>query len=211
MSEQQNQQTDGGPASPSGGETPSPQPQQPIKPETAIGGDGAEVETAAENELWRGRTNWKHYAGRFILWFLANVVVAVLVSWVASRADWLGGRGAFWTIVVVLLLTGLLFVAPVFLKILGHRYRITSQRLFIERGILSQTVDQTELIRVDDVRLTKTLTDRLFGLGTVVILSTDASDRDVTIEGVSNPDEVAEAIRMHMRTMRKKSLFVENL
>jgi hypothetical protein len=72
-------------------------------------------------------------------------------------------------------------------------------------------VDQTELIRVDDVRIHKTLLDRIFGLGTIAILSTDATDREVVIAGVADPDQVAEALRRNMRTLRQKSLFVEHL
>ena len=57
----------------------------------------------------------------------------------------------------------------------------------------------------------KSVTDRLFGLGTVAILTTDASDRELRIEGITQPEHVAESIRGRMRTMRQKSLFVERL
>ena len=179
--------------------------------ETAVGGDGAAPHPEAEIEVWAGRTHWKHYAGRLMLWLAGNVIVAVLIAWVAGRVDWLGGRGAFGAIFGLLLLSGLLVVGRVALTVLSRRYRVTSQRLFIDRGILSQTVDQTELIRVDDVRICKSFLDRVFGLGSVRILSTDSTDREVLIEGISAPDAVAEAIRTHMRTLRRKSLFVENL
>ncbi|MCP4247898.1 MAG: PH domain-containing protein [bacterium] len=179
--------------------------------EAAIGGDGAEVETAAESEIWIGRTHWKHYAGRISLWLLANVLLIILIAWAASRFDWLTGGIAFWITLVVALISGALILGRVALVILGNRYRVTSQRLFIERGILSQTVDQTELIRVDDVRLHKTMIDRLFGLGSIQILGTDTTDREIRIEGIADPETVAEAIRTNMRTLRRKSLFVENL
>jgi membrane protein YdbS with pleckstrin-like domain len=198
--------------------SPGPPGQPLLEPETgkggaqgAIGGDGAETEPARETDIWVGRTHWKHYAGRLGLWLLANVVLAVLIGWAASRADWLGWGGAFWLIAGVFLVSGLVVVGRVLLTILGTRYRLTSQRLFIERGIFGQTVDQSELIRVDDVRLQKSFLDRVFGLGSVEILSTDASDREITIEGIADPEAVAEGIRTRMRIMRKKSLFVENL
>jgi membrane protein YdbS with pleckstrin-like domain len=177
----------------------------------AIGGDGADVGATAEADIWAGRTNWKHFAGRLSLWLLANVLVAVLLGWTASRADWLTGGGAFRVILGIFAVSGLFVVGGVVVKILTTRYRVTSQRLFIERGLLTQTVDQTELIRVDDVRLKKTVLDRMCGLGSVAVLSTDATDRETLIEGIAEPEKVAEAIRKHMRSMRKKSLFVENL
>jgi hypothetical protein len=45
----------------------------------------------------------------------------------------------------------------------------------------------------------------------VEVVSTDTSDRFVTIKGVSGADEVAEIVRGRMRALRRKSLFVENL
>jgi len=96
-------------------------------------------------------------------------------------------------------------------RILQKGYRLTSERLFIEIGVLSRTVDQTELVRVDDVRVHQSLMDRVFGLGSVEVVSTDATDRNVMIEGIADPDRVAEMVRENMRSLRRKSLFVENL
>ncbi len=173
-----------------------------------VGGTG---DTGAEVEIWVGRTHWKHYAGRLFVWGICNLAFAAVVIWAASRTDRLGFGTTTWLIAGVFAISGLIVVGRVFLTILGHRYRVTNQRLFIERGILSQTVDQTELIRVDDVRLYKSFLDRLLGLGSISILSTDTSDKEVLIEGVPEPDMVAEAIRTNMRILRQKSLFIENL
>lgn len=166
---------------------------------------------ATENELWVGRTDWKHYAGRLGLWATGSMVAVILIGWWTARAEWLTFAHAFWAVTALLLISGACVVGPVALTILSHRYRLTSQRLFIVRGILSQTVDQTELIRVDDVRLHKNFLDRVFGLGSVVILSTDATDAEIIIPGIRNPEKVAEAIRANMRVLRKKSLYVESL
>ena len=177
-----------------------------------VGGNGTALDVGAETDIWTGRTHWHHYAGRLALWLVGNVMAIVLVIWLARRIEWLSFRAGFAILVVILLVSGLeMVVRRAFLNILRHRYRLTTQRLFIERGILSRTIDQTELIRVDDVRLYKGFLDRLLGLGSVAVVSTDATDREVVIEGIAEPEKVAEAIRTRMRTMRRKSLFVENL
>ena len=67
------------------------------------------------------------------------------------------------------------------------------------------------MIRVDDLRIRKTLPDRILGLGSIEVLSTDQTDRSMVIEGVRGPEAIAEHIRRNMRAMRRKSLFVENL
>lgn len=166
-------------------------------------GDGAELEPQVEKELWVGHTNWKHFAD-LILVALGWSVIAVIVGFTMPRVmAWIVG---------VMAALGWLYVAGRILHaILNYRYRLTTQRLFIERGILSRTIDQAELIRVDDVRIHKTLLNRFTGLGSIEIFSTDTSDRQVTIRGVPQPEQVADTIRQRMRELRQKSLFVESL
>ena len=192
-------------------ETRAPDPERLTEPIDALGGDGAAVDSAAEQDVWTGRTHWKHFAGRLALWAVGNIAAFILIAWIASAAESVTAVTAALVMLLVFVLSGIVVFTGILLKILGRRYRLTSQRLFIERGIFSQTIDQTELIRIDDVSVAKSFFDRLLGLGTVTLLSTDISDRRVVIDGIDAPDQLAEAVRTHMRTLRKKSLFVENL
>lgn len=165
-----------------------------------------------EVDVWRGRSHWKHFAAWAGLWCVGNAVAAVGLMWLGRRVEWLNFWRGVGILAVILVASGLELVGRrILLKVLRCRYRLTTQRLFIQRGILRQTIDQTELMRVDDVRIYKSVLDRIFGLGSVLVRSTDASDRDVVIEGIREPDQVAEAIRSHMQTMRRRSLFVETL
>lgn len=166
-------------------------------------GNGADLEPEAEKELWVGHTNWKHFAD-LILVALGWSVIAVIVGFIMPRVmGWIVG---------IMAALGWLYVAGRILHaILNYRYRLTTQRLFIERGILSRTIDQAELIRVDDVRIHKTLLNRFTGLGSIEIFSTDTSNRQVTIRGVPQPEHIADTIRQRMRELRQKSLFVESL
>ncbi len=159
---------------------------------------------AAEDALWSGRTDWKHFAGMILAYAAASTVLLV------GSLIWLELRWAGWLLLAVVVV-GIVIAARLAVIVLSTRYHLTSERLFIERGLVSLIKDQTELIRVDDVRVRKRLVDRIFNLGTVEVMSTDMSDQSVVIEGVADADEVAELIRAHMRTARKKSLFIENL
>lgn len=180
-------------------------------PTTAPAAPSADHSTeGAERPLWAGRTSWKHYIGRITLWVLGNIAAGVGLGMASGK--WVAMSGYLgWIIAGVVTVSGLFLLLPIALHIWGHRYKLTTERLIIERGILSQTIDQTELIRVDDVRLHKSLINRILGLGSVAIVSTDATDREIVIPGVADPEKVAEVIRSRMRSMRKKSLFVENL
>ena len=175
------------------------------------GGEEASVAAESERDLWVGRTDWRHFSGRLAVFAVGNLLLGILIGWATTSVEWLTFWPSFGVVVLVLVVSGVVIVGPVVLTVIGSRYRVTTERLFVERGILSQTIDQMELIRIDDVRLHRTLLDRIFGLGTVKVLSTDATDKEIVIEGISQPEKVAEVMRDRMRKMRKKSLFIENL
>ena len=182
----------------------------PIAPLPAHADGCTPVEPAGEETIWTARTHWRHFFGLVSVAGAAVIAVCVLLAVVASRFQW-SGLATFYIGLLITLSTALAVGGWIMARVLRQRYRLTGQRLFIERGILSQTIDQTELIRVDDVRVRKTVVDRVFGLGSIDVLSTDVTDRTVVMEGVKNADEVAEHVRTRMRALRSRSLFVERL
>lgn len=61
------------------------------------------------------------------------------------------------------------------LQLKTTEYEFTNRRLRYTRGILNRTRDQIELVRVRDLTATRTLLQRLLGLGTLRIESVDRS------------------------------------
>lgn len=195
--------------SPESNPTP-PQSDQDVRSRLASQASATE-EDAAERELWRGRTSWKHYFFRFLIVFIAAVAIIAFAFWWRGQSEWLTlGRAALFVIIAVGVVKLFVLTRPL-LDIWGNCYRLTTQRLFVERGIIRQTIDQVELIRVDDVRIEKSLINRVFGLGTVIVMSTDATDNNLRLVGIAGPEGVAESVRTHMRQARKKSLYMESL
>ena len=175
------------------------------------GGDGAAVDPAQEKDQWSGRTSWKYFAGSLVLWFVLSIATLFVISGVAGESK---ARGFLWQVqwdLGIITVMGLICLGRIAAFVYNHKYRLSNQRLWVQRGIFSQTIDQIELIRVDDLRMHKSLTDRLLGLGTIEVMSTDATDKQLRIIGIADPETVAESIRNNMRQLRKKSLFVENL
>ena len=54
-------------------------------------------------------------------------------------------------------------------------YTLTDEELDMESGIIRQTFDTTQLFRVNDIRITRTLLQRVFGLSTLTVYAYDAS------------------------------------
>ncbi len=74
------------------------------------------------------------------------------------------------------------------------KYSLTEERLFIERGFLSKQEDEVRLYRIMDVSLTRTLGQRIFGVGTIHCCSADKSLGDFDILSVKNPRDVKEML-----------------
>ena len=55
------------------------------------------------------------------------------------------------------------------------RYSLSEDRLFCETGLLNLKADEVLLYRVQDLELTMTLGQRIFGVGTVCVHSSDRS------------------------------------
>jgi thioester reductase-like protein len=79
--------------------------------------------------------------------------------------------------------------------ILGTRYELTTQRLRIFSGVLSRDLEEIDLVRVRDTKVTQNLGERALNMGDIVIVSTDPSKPEFTLESVKDPMEVREKIR----------------
>lgn len=97
-------------------------------------------------------------------------------------------------------------VLPVFvavqraLQVHFTRYRVTSERLEVTRGILSRRSEQLELYRVKDLSLEEPLVLRLAGLGHVIVHSSDRSHPVLALRAVPDP----EMLRNRMRGLVEK-------
>lgn len=74
-------------------------------------------------------------------------------------------------------------------------YHVTSQRLEYTRGILHRRRDQLELVRIRDLTASRTLVERLLGIGTVILETVDRSHPIFRIE--AQPDVYALSDWLH--------------
>ena len=90
-----------------------------------------------------------------------------------------------------------------FLKTNTTRLTLTSQRLRIKSGVLSTALEEIELYRVRDTSMRQSFVQRVVGLGTVTLETTDTSMPRVAIEHVSQPMELRETIRKAVERVRR--------
>lgn len=74
------------------------------------------------------------------------------------------------------------------------KYSLTADRLFIETGFLTKREDEVRLYRIMDVSLTRSLFQRIFGLGTIRCCSADKTLKDFEIKNIKNSRDVKELL-----------------
>jgi uncharacterized membrane protein YdbT with pleckstrin-like domain len=90
-----------------------------------------------------------------------------------------------------------------FLKHVTTRYKLTTQRVEFERGVLSKSVDSLELWRVLDVRYKQTLLDRILGNATITLIGTDQTDPEMAMHGLANHRQIFEKLRDAVAAARR--------
>ena len=84
------------------------------------------------------------------------------------------------------------------------RYRLSSDRLFLETGVLSSKEEEVILYRVRDLSLSISLWQRLFGVGTVTVASSDKSMPTLVLKNIRHPREVKELIHQKVEEAKEK-------
>lgn len=84
------------------------------------------------------------------------------------------------------------------------RYRLSEDRLFCETGFLNVKSDEVLLYRVRDLRLTMSLGQRIFGVGTVCVVSSDKSMPHLDLKNVKDPRTVKELIHQNVEAAKDK-------
>ena len=81
-------------------------------------------------------------------------------------------------------------------------YRLTSNRLFINSGFLTQTQDEVRLYRITDISLSRTLMQRIFGLSTIHCNSSDKTLGNFEIINVKDGENVKELLSQSVEEER---------
>ena len=82
------------------------------------------------------------------------------------------------------------------------RYALTEDRLFHSIGFLNIRDDEILLYRVRDINTSRTLWQRLFGVGTVTVMSSDKSMPTMVMRNIKNPMAVKELLHEQVEEMK---------
>jgi uncharacterized membrane protein YdbT with pleckstrin-like domain len=181
----------------------------------------------SETVLWQGNPSLKLLLVQVLRTLIvgaAAVVAAIAIQPLASQffADLSAGRsgqgardGSPATFILVLLVGGYLVIRAVMLtasvlRLRTTQYRLTDQRVMVERGVLSRVLEEVDLRYVDDSGFSQSPLERLQGIGSVWILSSDKSMPRLQLVGIADPRALRELIREHAYRLTQGQVFTRS-
>ena len=82
------------------------------------------------------------------------------------------------------------------------RYQLSEDRLFVSEGFLNIKDDEVLLYRVRDIDTRRSLWQRLFGVGTVTVMSSDKTMPMLVLKNIRDPLFVKELIHKQVEEMK---------
>lgn len=158
-----------------------------------------------QDEPWEGGYCGKAMIGWYVLGGLATVGAIVLGFTINHGIAWMiiGAAAAVMWLAIGLCLA---------YRKLNIKYELNDRRFIHRSGILRRREDRIETIDMDDVAVEQGLLERMVGVGTITIHSSDASDPELVMPGIENAREIAKKIdRIRRRERRRRGLHIESV
>jgi membrane protein YdbS with pleckstrin-like domain len=180
---------------------------------TDLSSFAASQESQTEKDLFSGHPAMIYSIGQLVP-FLVVIALAIGIGFaVESYAVQPKSRdaGILFTVLACLVACAIVCV-NFYLKSRRIHYRITTQRIQLERGLLSKVQENLELFRIDHFEFYKPLGMRLLGQSRLHLFSSDAEFGNFSIYGVPNLEAIAETLRecqLRERTRRGLTTFVK--
>lgn len=82
------------------------------------------------------------------------------------------------------------------------RYMLSEDRLFLSKGFLNVKDDEILLYRIRDISTSRNLLQRMLGVGTVTVMSTDKTCPNLVMKNIKDPVAVKEMLHKHVEEMK---------
>jgi putative membrane protein len=83
------------------------------------------------------------------------------------------------------------------------RYTLTDTTIEIDRGLISRTTQNIPLRRIQDVTVSATVTQRMLGLGDLIIDNASEDGGKIVLDGIDEPKKYAELMLGQMRQIER--------
>jgi membrane protein YdbS with pleckstrin-like domain len=171
----------------------------------------ATKELETEKDLFAGHPAILYTAGQFTP-FAIVIIVTIIVGYL-MKAGYIESSGRSVAYLSLFFLIACAAIAVhYYLRSRSIHYEITTQRIKLDRGLLSKVQESLELFRIDHFELRRPLGKRLLGQASLHLYSSDAELENFSIYGVPNLESLADELRncqLRERTRRGLTTFVK--
>lgn len=164
----------------------------------------AEEKHEEEKVLFTGRPAALYSIGQFVPFLVLLAAMIAIVSYEPRHYK-------AYTVLLFVLAAVVLWL-KYYLRSVGTRYTVTTQRIKLEHGVLSKVQESLELFRIDHFELRKPLGMRMLGYSWLHLYSSDEELQKFSIYGVQGLEPLAETLRecqLRERSRRNLTTFVK--
>lgn len=155
-----------------------------------------------ERVLFEGHPSWRSILDFYLKGFAITAALALIVALGSSVI----GDETNESLVVLVAIAGVgITVLVGFVKRVATSYTITNRRLHIKKGIVSRTIQETRLERVQNVNVSQSVIQRLFQIGDVDFDTAAGDDYNFIFAGVAEPADVVEKVDEATRSLQTGS------
>jgi PH (Pleckstrin Homology) domain-containing protein/putative oligomerization/nucleic acid binding protein len=127
-----------------------------------------------EEVVFESRQHWFAVIARTWLWLLIAIVALAVVIFLVS-GDPIFGNAEFDMVITIVAVIALILAAVLVAYVLwdwrNQEWLITTRRVIRAEGVLNKTMSDSGLEKINDARLEQSLFGRIFGYGTLDILT----------------------------------------
>lgn len=148
---------------------------------------------------YEGSPRLRGELGTLIIWTLIGVVFAsgpFLLAWMSMDVVW-------YVYAIGIVVAIICWTIPS-LIVRRNYYRITNYRIDYEHGLVFKKMDTLELWHVEDVSLTQGPLDRIFNVGTIVVISGDATTPELALRSISSPRKLLETLKTRIIAVKRQ-------
>lgn len=84
------------------------------------------------------------------------------------------------------------------------RYAMSEDRLFLSVGFLNIRDEEILLYRVRDITTSRSLWQRMFGVGSITVVSSDKTEPTLVLKNIKRPLEIKELLHRQVEEMKLK-------
>jgi uncharacterized membrane protein YdbT with pleckstrin-like domain len=146
---------------------------------------------AGEQVLYEGHPSWRS----ILDFYLKGIALTAVIAAAAGLITGIGKGGADSGLVTIIALVGVAGTILIgFIRRVATSYTITNRRLHIKRGIVSRTIQETRLERVQNVNFTQSVLQRILQIGNVDFDTAAGDDYNFVFSGVADPADVVHMV-----------------